>query len=434
MAALPTATRGFVGRASIGAGDCLARVAARLAFLLAILPILTTIAGCATAPARQAVPVALVERVDVPGLSATRFWGDEVRGTTLADLQARLPNMKAVAIADKREKGRPVVNYLALSGGGADGAFGAGLLVGWSEAGTRPRFEVVTGVSTGAIIATFAFLGPRCDDSLREVFTQYATADLLETQLLSGLFGGAALADSKPLAALIAKYIDRQMLDEVAAQYRQGRMLLIGTTNLDAQRPVIWNMGEIATSRHPDALTLFRKVILASASIPGVFPPVNIQVAADGGAFEEMHVDGGPTRQVFLVPGQVALRDFDVFYDKPPIRRIYIIRNAKLLPDYEPAQANALAITAKTITTLIMNQSQGDLLRIYTTARQAGADFNLAAIPADFQAPQKEPFDRRYMQELFKTGAQLAHDGYKWSKAPPDQVRPSPTPVGIALR
>ena len=190
MAALPTAARGFVGHASAGAGGCLARVAARLAFLLAILPILAAIAGCATAPARQAVPVALVERVDVPGLSATRFWGDEVRGATLADLQARLPNMKAVAIADKREKGRPVVNYLALSGGGADGAFGAGLLVGWSEAGTRPRFEVVTGVSTGAIIATFAFLGPRYDDSLREVFTQYATADLLETQLLSGLFGG----------------------------------------------------------------------------------------------------------------------------------------------------------------------------------------------------------------------------------------------------
>jgi hypothetical protein len=151
-----------------------------------------------------------------------------------------------------------------------------------------------------------------------------------------------------------------------------------------------------------------------------VFPPVTIDVAADGQVFEEMHVDGGPTRQVFLTPAQLSLRDFDVFYDKPPVRRIYIIRNAKLSPDYEPAQANALAITAKTITTLIMNQSQGDLLRIYTTAKRGGADFNLAAIPPDFQMAQKEPFDRAYMQELFKTGMELARNGYKWLKQPPE--------------
>jgi len=383
------------------------------------------VAGCATQPSRNSVPVALVEQAEVPGPGATRFWGDEVRGTGLADLQARLPNMKAVAVAPNREKGRPVVNYLALSGGGADGAFGAGLLVGWSEAGTRPRFEVVTGVSTGAIISTFAFLGPRYDDSLREVFTQYATNNLLETQVIAGLFGGSALADSAPLARLIAKYIDKKVLEEVAREYRQGRMLLIGTTNLDAQRPVIWNMGEIAASGHRDSLALFRKVILASASIPGVFPPVSIQVSANGQHFEEMHVDGGPTRQVFLAPGQVALKDFDVFYDKPPVRHIYIIRNAKLTPDYEPAQANALAITAKTITTLIMNQSHGDLLRIYTTATRAGADFNLAAIPPDFNTPQKEPFDKAYMQELYKTGQELGRNGYPWLKHPPELLRTS---------
>jgi predicted acylesterase/phospholipase RssA len=396
------------------------REIARLALGLVALVILAAVGGCATPAARNAVPLALVEQAEVRGLKATRFWGDETGTGKLADVSARLPNMKAVAIAEKRENGRPVVNFLALSGGGADGAFGAGLLVGWSEAGTRPKFQVVTGVSTGAIIATFAFLGPRYDDSLREVFTQYATGQLLETQLLSGIFGGAALADSAPLAGLIAKYVDQAMLDEVAREYRSGRMLLIGTTNLDAQRPVIWNMGEIAASGHPDAINLFRKVILASASIPGVFPPVTIDVAADGQVFEEMHVDGGPTRQVFLTPAQLSLRDFDVFYDKPPVRHIYIIRNAKLSPDYEPAQANALAITAKTITTLIMNQSQGDLLRIYTTAKRGGADFNLAAIPTEFQMAQKEPFDRAYMQELFKKGMELARDGYKWLKQPPE--------------
>ena len=423
MVLVSTLTHVRRGRGCSAARDLLARPVTRLVVLLIVLATPAMLGGCAPATARNAVPVALVEQAEVRNLKATRFWGDEAGSTTPADLSARLPNMKAVAIAPKRENGRPVVNFLALSGGGADGAFGAGLLVGWSEAGTRPQFEVVTGVSTGAIIATFAFLGPRYDDILREVFTEYATAQLLEAQVLSGLFGGSALADSAPLARLIAKYVDQKMIEEVAREYRGGRMLLIGTTNLDAQRPVIWNMGEIASSGHPDAIVLFRKVILASASIPGLFPPVTIDVAADGQHFEEMHVDGGPTRQVFLTPAQLSLRDFDGFYDKPPVRRIYIIRNAKLSPDYEPAQPTALAITAKTITTLIMNQSQGDLLRIYRTARQARAEFNLAAIPADFHAPQKEPFDKAYMQELFKTGSKLARDGYKWLKQPPELGR-----------
>ena len=200
-------------------------------------------------------------------------------------------------------------------------------------------------------------------------------------------------------------------------------MLLIGTTNLDAQRPVIWNMGEIAASGHPDALELFRKVILASASIPGVFPPVQITVEAGGKQFEEMHIDGGPTRQVFLAPSQLRLKDFDGFYDKPPIRYIYIIRNAKLAPDYQPAKAGALAISVQTISTLIMNQSQGDILRIYTTAKRDGARFNLAAIPEDFRVQPKEPFDRVYMRDLFDVGEALARAGYSWMNEPPELGR-----------
>jgi hypothetical protein len=380
--------------------------------------------GCGASLDRMAVPYGLIERVDVPGMKAARFWGDEVPKTgTAADVQAMLPNMKAVAVAPNREKGRPVVNHLALSGGGADGAFGAGLLVGWTQAGTRPRFEFVTGVSTGAIIAIFAYLGSRYDRSLKEVFTQYATEDLLESQVLAGLFGGNALADSAPLARIIARYVDDRILAEVAREYRQGRMLLIGTTNLDAQRPVIWNMGEIAASGHPDALELFRKVILASASIPGVFPPVQITVEAGGKQFEEMHIDGGPTRQVFLVPAQLRLKDFDGFYDKPPVRYIYIVRNAKLAPDYQPAKAGALAISVQTISTLIMNQSQGDILRIYTTAKRDGAHFNLAAIPEDYRAQPKEPFDRAYMRDLFDLGEALARAGYSWMNAPPELGR-----------
>ena len=264
------------------------------------------------------------------------------------------------------------------------------------------------------------FLGSSYDRKLFEIFTQYSTEDMLHKQVLAGLLGGTALADSAPLARLIAKYVDRRMLDEIAREYRQGRMLLIGTTNLDAQRPVIWNMGEIAVSRHPDALALFRRVILASGSIPGVFPPIHIKVAAGGQSHEEMHVDGGPTRQVFLAPAQLSLRDLDRFYDAPPIRRLFIIRNGKLVPEYEAVKANTLAIGARTVGTLTMNQGFGDLLRIYATAKRDGADFNLAAIPANFEVISKEPFDRAYMQALFKTGEQLARKGYPWLKAPPE--------------
>lgn len=382
-----------------------------------------SVTGCAIAPPRNAVPPTLVDKADVPGLDHIRFWGDDTPRDIATNLRTRLPNMGRFAIAPVRENGRPVVNYLALSGGGADGAFGAGMLVGWSEAGTRPRFEVVTGVSTGALIAPFAFLGRGYDRRLRELFTQYSTDDLVRSQVLTGLLGGVALADSEPLADLIAKYIDRRVLVEIAREYRQGRMLLIGTTNLDAQRPVIWNMGEIAASSRPDALALFRNVILASASIPGVFPPVHINVAAGGRLYEEMHVDGGPTRQVFLAPAQLALGDFDRYYEAPPVRHIYVIRNAKLAPEYAPSSATVLAISARTVSTLIMSQSQGDLVRIYTTAKRDNADFNLAAVPATFQIQSKEAFDRDYMQALFNTGQQLARRGYAWMKAPPDSVR-----------
>ena len=278
-------------------------------------------------------------------------------------------------------------------------------------------------MSAGAIIAPFAFLGPAHDRQLAEIWTEYGTSELLTAQILPGLLGGPSLADTSKLAELVARYVDRKFLRAIAVEYRRGRILLIGTTNLDMQRPIIWNMGEIAASNHPQALELFRKVILASASIPGVFPPVPIKVEAEGVLFDELHIDGGPTRQVFLAPAQISLRDFDVFYDKPPVRHIYIIRNSKLAPTYQAATSNVLAISVQTISTLIMNQSQGDILRIYTTATRDGAHFNLAAIPDDFPAQPKEAFDRAYMQELFKTGEALARSGYRWIKAPPELGR-----------
>jgi Patatin-like phospholipase len=318
--------------------------------------------------------------------------------------------------------GRPLVEYLALSGGAKDGAFGAGLLVGWSKRGDRPRFEVVTGVSAGALIAPYVFLGPSYDPQLEELWTTFDTGMLATPQLLAGLLGAEAIADTSPLRSLIGRHIDRRMLSQIAQEYRNGRLLMIGTTNLDAQRPVIWNMGEIAAAadRDPEAAQLFRDVLLASASIPGVFPPVHVKVRVGDQVFEEMHVDGGATRHVFLAPAQLSLKTFDSFYPQPPIRRVYVVRNGKVAPSYQAVQPTTLAISARSLGTVTKNQSLGDINRIYTMTQRDGAEFRLASIPASFTAESKEQFDPVYMKALYDVGMRLGLNGNAWVRTPPE--------------
>jgi hypothetical protein len=374
---------------------------------------------------RQPVPEPLVPQAMVPGLAYARFWGDEVPKDVVAFVQAHMPGVKQMASRVGQEMGRPLVEYLALSGGADDGAFGAGLLVGWTQRGDRPKFEVVTGVSAGALIAPYAFLGPSYDGKLAELWTKFDSQMLATPQLLAGLLGAEAIADTGPLRTLIAKHVDRRMLREIAQEYRNGRLLMIGTTNLDAQRQVIWNMGEIAAAagRDPEAAQLFRDVLLASASIPGIFPPVHIKVRAGGETFEEMHVDGGPTRQVFLAPAQFSLRTFDSFYARPPIRRVYVVRNGRLAPVYEAVQPNTLAISARSLFTVTKNQGLGDINRIYAMTQRDGAEFRLASIPASFTAQSTQSFDPGYMKALFDVGYQIGRGGKAWATAPPEAVR-----------
>lgn len=382
-----------------------------------------TLAGCASGILREGIPTAkLANEAVVSELPGVRYWGDEVPADFLGALRQRLPNMPRLAQGASTQKGRPIVEILALSGGGGDGAFGAGLLSGWTEEGSRPEFEVVTGISAGAIIAPFAFLGPRHDDSLREIWTQYQTSELIHAQILPGLLGGASLADTGPLSELIAKYVDRKLLREIASEYKKGRILLIGTTNLDAQRPVVWNMGEIAASNHPDSLELFRKVIMASAAIPGAFPPVEIPVVAAGKKFDELHVDGGTTREVFVSPVNVPFSTYDALYSAPPIRRLYIIKNGKITPEQQIVPPKTLSIVARSITTLIKNQNLGELYRIYRMAQDSGASFNFIAVPPSFDGKSKEFFDPVYQSALFEEGRRIGRSRIPWLKRPPDLV------------
>lgn len=379
--------------------------------------LMLALVGCAADRVRNPVPAALAEKAHVPGLTTARFWYDERLANP--DQTLRRLGLHTLSSTVSSGQSRPEVNYLALSGGADDGAFGAGLLVGWSKSGTRPKFDVVTGISAGALIAPFAFLGADYDRQLRAMWSNYTSDDLYRSDVLAGLLGGPALADSSPLAALIANYVDRRMLRAIAAEYRKGRLLLVGTTNLDTQRLAVWNMGEIAASRHPRALDLFRQILLASTAVPGLFPPVRIDVQAAGLGREEMHVDGGISAQVFLLPTHVSFRDLDKLLPSPARHRIFVIRNAKLTPIHHPVEASALPVSERSLSTLILNQSLADVQRIYLQAFRERAEYNLAAIPAPFSHPRQQPFDQSYMRALFELGFDQARHGEPWMKSPP---------------
>ncbi len=359
----------------------------------------------------------------MPGV---RFWGDEVPSNPIAEVRRRAAHMPPLARDAKTQDGRKVIDTLALSGGGSDGAFGAGVLAGWAKRGDRPEFEVVTGVSAGAIIAPFAYLGPSEDGKLHTIWTQYKQDQVVTPEIFSGLFGGPALASTAPLQNLIAQYVDREFLDRIAAQYKRGRILLVLTTNLDAQRPVVWNMGEIALNRSPEATELFRKVILASAAIPAAFPPVKIEVEAGGQQYDELHVDGGTTREVFVSPVEAPLKAFDSLYTKPPIRRYFIIKNGKATPDQEVVKPTTLQIAGRSISTLIKSQNQGEVYHIYRVALDGGADFNFLAVPPSFKFETKEIYDPKYQAALYAEGVTEGRRG-KWLKSPPGQAPVSPS-------
>ena len=382
------------------------------------------VSACGPLERFDAVPVELEETAVVHDLQNIRFWSDDddVAGMLHAGQEALRREQEHLAQSGHQGP-LPPAEFLAISGGGENGAFGAGLLVGWTAAGTRPTFKLVTGISTGALTAPFAFLGSDYDDELRGVYTSITSADVLEQRgVLAALFQDA-MADNAPLRATIARLFDQAMLDAIAAEHRKGRILLVGTTNLDARRPVIWNIGAIAESGQPGALDLVHDILLASAAIPGAFPPVMIDVAANGKVYQEMHVDGGASTQVFVYPPSLNVRS-----GVKRERRLYVIRNARLDPDWAQVERRTMSIAGRAISSLIQTQGVGDLFRIYLTAQRDGLDFNLAYIPRTFTRTLAEPFETAYMQELFQLGYDMAVKGYPWAKTPPGFAIPEGLP------
>src|SRR5262245_61447954 len=334
--------------------------------LLTAISVLLFVSACGPLVRANAVPVTEEEQATIPGMPGVRYWEDGDPAEFVKAAQANLDREKAYLASTGHTGPLPPVSFLAISGGGENGAFGAGLLVGWTATGTRPTFKLVTGISTGALTAPFAFLGRAYDEKLREVYTSLSGKDVLEERGFMAALFDDAMADNAPLRATIARYFDQPMLDAIAEEYRKGRILLIGTTNLDARRPVIWNIGAIAERRDPGALDLVHDILLASAAIPGAFPPVMIKVNANGKVYEEMHVDGGASTQVFVYPPSLEIGSTGIKRD----RHLYVIRNARLDPDWAQVERRTLSIAGRAISSLIQTQGVGDLYRIYLTARR----------------------------------------------------------------
>jgi len=372
------------------------------------------LAGCSTLERVPAVPSQYDSaNVEVVGVPDVRY--DIFTQSGINELVGHFHELQSGYVRQDNSAA-----FLSISGGGDNGAFTAGLLNGWTKAGNRPNFRLVTGISTGALIAPFAFLGKDYDVTLKDLYTNVTPSDIYRKRNIVEGFFADSLADSAPLYDLISQYVDEDFLKKVAFEYTENRrFLLIGTTNLDSKKPVIWNMGRIAMIGGPQALTLFKKVMLASASIPGVFPPVMLDVEVDGKKYQEMHVDGGANTQAFLYPPALTqkLKDENSF-DRNIKREAYIIRNADLSPEGEEVRRRTLPIVLKTVGQLIHTQGVGDLYKMYISTQQDNVGYNLAYIEDDFEFPHLEEFDQAYMRALYDYGEKKAKGGYKWFKEP----------------
>jgi predicted acylesterase/phospholipase RssA len=376
--------------------------------------------GCATTERLPAVPLSLASSAVPLEIADARYYGDgDTERVSALATQSYNRAKAAGLLADKNGK-HEERSFLAISGGGDDGAYGAGLLAGWSARGDRPQFSIVTGVSTGALSAPFVFLGPEYDEQLKRIYTETSAGDIFQPRGFMAAVADDAMADSTPLRNKIDAFVDARMVQRFAEEYGKGRILLILTTNLDQGRSVIWNIGAIAASGHQRSRELIVDILVASAAVPGVFPPVMINVSVDGRSYQEMHVDGGAVAQAFLYPPSFSLKakmkELGVKNAKPIA---YIIRNGRLYRPEESVQRQTLKIAQQAISTMTASSGVNDLYRMYLTTKRDGVKFNLAYIEDDFHLAYKGPFDKAYMNTLFEHGYQVGIAGYKWHKTPP---------------
>ncbi|QFU76297.1 patatin [Halioglobus maricola] len=379
----------------------------RLIFLLALF----VLAGCSSI-ARNPLPEEQHLQASVLGRNDLRFWGDELDADRLSWLTKESDVSKEFPGIINRQH-----DYLVLSGGGANGSYGAGLLVGWTDAGSRPEFTIVTGISIGALTAPFAFLGSDYDPVLTEIYTTLDSSSIFEFRSVFRVLGQDSLANTAPMQRTLETYVDDDVIEALAREYHRGRRLQIGTTNLDAGRSVVWDVTRIAATGHPEAKSLIHQVLMASAALPGLFPPVYIDVEApDGSRYDEMHVDGGTTAQMFFYPNNVDWGQVTERLNVQGTPTIYVIRNSRVRPDYKTVPPRMSAIGGRTINSLIRTQGIGDYYRILALAERDGLDLEISWIPrsAASDVETDEPFDPEMMRALYHFGYKRMIEGSAW--------------------
>ncbi|VTS06138.1 patatin-like phospholipase family protein [Tuwongella immobilis] len=364
---------------------------------------------------------------DCPRLYSTdRLVSEEIR-----DLEAKLDEESAAWMQVRNVSERisgfmgmldptvPPQNYLALSGGGKYGAFTVGILKGWTDSGTRPTFDVVTGVSTGAMIATFAYLGPQYDELLLHYYSSLDTNEVLRKRGLLRAFWSGAMADSKPLAKTISEVITPEVVTAVAAEHRKGRGLYVGTTDLNTRKLIMWDMGEIACRGDQASLELYRKIILASASVPGYFPPVKIDVEINGRRFVEYHADGGATASAFFRSSMMKMPPGKPFYRAGS--NLYIIVAGKRFAEPSCPGTRLTDVASNSISSMLYAASRNDLIRMFTLCLITGMNYQVVSLPQHFQDSNNSlEFTPKEMQRLIRLGYEMAVHGRAWNKLPPE--------------
>ncbi len=350
---------------------------------------------------------------EIPGFHGVRLTVEEAEES----LKAAADSLSLPKVLVARED----FNILAISGGAAGGAFGAGVLVGLTAAGARPDFAIVTGVSTGALIAPFAFLGPAWDDQLRDAYTGGHAAKLLSIGGLSPALGG--VFKSEQLERLLDPFVDQAMLEAVAARHAQGRRLLVATTDLDSQRTVIWNMGEIAAVGGPAALRLFRDVLVASASLPGLFPPRRIIVEHQGAAYEEMHVDGGVATPLFVMPE--AMLRWKNLRHRLQRSRIYLIVNTVLEQAPRTTPNNVPAILIRSFDTMLRFSYRQAISMTTNFCAAHRLPLSITSIQAEPALGNMMSFDTPSMTRTFDAAFERAMAGTLWTTPTADPARPA---------
>ncbi|MCS7022449.1 MAG: patatin-like phospholipase family protein [Gemmataceae bacterium] len=326
--------------------------------------------------------------------------------------------------APKRTPGRPL-NILVLSGGGKYGAFTAGVLVGWTASGQRPVFDVATGISSGAIVATLAFLGPKYDDKLRNGFTVLRRSDLFVWRPIRGLIRGTGLMSAAPLEELLAREITPEVMAELQQAYHEGRRLYIGTGNLITNRFTVWDLTAIAASGRPDAPVLVRKILLASSSVPGVVTPVEFDVEVNGIRYRELHGDAGNMAQAFVrTPGPI-----------PTGSTFWILSAGKVYRDPLKDRPRVFGLLGGGVSNALYALFRSDLVKLYALCAVTGSQFRLIALPQDFPAETSSfAFDPEELQRMFWLGYQMAASGQEWRSVPPDTLPGEATPPRTGLQ